>query len=127
MQYVSNTIIASGTIALLVCGAFLSFYKTESSPAILALLGFAFLFAVLLLLAKFKRFKFSFVGMMIFEGEMWEQTQEEAEHLLKKLEKQDEMKKRIKENIKDRIKPGPVGHITPQILQQILIDITDAA
>jgi hypothetical protein len=78
MTWVSNTIIAIGAIALLTLGGVLALQdKTATAGAIL---GFGFLLVVLLLLAKFKRFK----GFG-FEAELWDQKQVEAAALVDKL------------------------------------------
>jgi len=71
MNAVANTIAAAGAVALLVTGVIQAIRGLDAS--VFVLLSFGFLFAVLLLLAKFKHIK----GFG-FEAEMWEQTQEEA-------------------------------------------------
>ena len=68
MNRVSNIIISLGAVALLSAGIFLAI--SDRVAAATLLLGIGFLFVVLLLLAKFKRFK----GFG-FEAEMWEEKQ----------------------------------------------------
>jgi hypothetical protein len=78
MQVVANIVIAIGAIGLFIVGGYLGFSdKTASATAVL---GFAFLLVVLLLLAKFKHVK----GFG-FEAEMWEETQVEAAKLVERL------------------------------------------
>jgi hypothetical protein len=78
MNLVSKIITSLGAIALLSAGIFLAI--SDRAAAAAPLLGFGFLFVVLLLLAKFKRFK----GFG-FEAEMWEEKQEEAAVLVERL------------------------------------------
>jgi len=81
MKWVSNTIISAGAILLLITGVCLA--VTRDNPASAGvLLGFGFLFVVLLLLAKFKRFK----GFG-FEAETWEEKQQEAAALVESLKR----------------------------------------
>jgi hypothetical protein len=76
MKLVANAILSLGVLALLSVGIYLAATDRAAAPV----LGFAFLFAVLLLLSKFKRFK----GFG-FEAEMWEEKQEEAAVLVDQL------------------------------------------
>jgi hypothetical protein len=78
MRWVVNSIVALGATALLAVGLFLAIRDHTSSAA--TALGFGFLLVVLLLLAKFRRFK----GFG-FEAEMWEEKQAEAEDLIERL------------------------------------------
>ena len=78
MSYIPNLIAALAAVALLLVGVFLSITDRATSAA--PILGFSFLFVVLLLLAKFKRVK----GFG-FEAEMWEEKQEEAAALVSRL------------------------------------------
>src|SRR4051794_2541030 len=78
MNYVSNIIISVGAILLLSVGIHLAI--SDKVAAFTSILSFAFLFVVLLLLAKFKRIK----GFG-FEAEMWEEKQEEAAVLVERL------------------------------------------
>jgi hypothetical protein len=79
MQLVVNIIVSLGAVALLIVGLYLAILD-RGAPTITAVLGTGFLFVVLLLLAKFKRFK----GFG-FEAEMWEEKQEEAAVLVEDL------------------------------------------
>ena len=76
MKWVANTIVSLGAIALLITGIYLAI-QNRGAANVTAVLGIGFLFVVLLLLAKFKRFK----GFG-FEAEMWEEKQEEAAALV---------------------------------------------
>jgi hypothetical protein len=78
MQWIANAILSIGAVSLLAVGGYLAFLDKTASAA--AVLGFAFLLLVLLLLAKFKRFK----GFG-FEAEMWEEKQVEAAELVDRL------------------------------------------
>lgn len=71
-QLFTNIIVSIGATALLIVGLVLAILD-RGAPSIIAVLGTGFLLVVLLLLAKFKRFK----GFG-FEAEMWEEKQEEA-------------------------------------------------
>jgi hypothetical protein len=82
VQLLANIILSLGASALLIVGIFLAI-NDRGAPTITAVLGTGFLFVVLLLLAKFKRFK----GFG-FEAEMWEQKQEEAAALANYLQKE---------------------------------------
>ena len=120
MKLVSNAIISLGALALLSVGIYLA--ATDRAAAATPVLGVAFLFVVLLLLSKFKRFK----GFG-FEAEMWEEKQEEAAELVDRLEELSKRRSMVKDKIRDKIKEGgPAGNITPTILQEILLDIVDA-
>jgi hypothetical protein len=78
MEYVALTITALGAIGLLIIGGFLAMrHHTAASSAVL---GFAFLFVLLLFVSKFKH-----VHGFGFEAEMWEQKQVEAAVLVDKL------------------------------------------
>jgi hypothetical protein len=62
VQLVANIIVSLGAFALLIVGICLAILD-RGAPSIIAVLGTGFLFVVLLLLAKFKRFKgFGFEG-----------------------------------------------------------------
>ena|SRR5271166_3431027 len=78
MQRVANFIISIGAAGLLALGGYLGFLDRTASAT--AVLGFAFLLVVLLLLAKFKHIK----GFG-FEAEMWEEKQIEAAALVDRL------------------------------------------
>ncbi len=78
MKWVSNVIITVSAIVLLTVGIYLSLI--DKASAAVAPLGIGFLFVVLTLLAKFKRFK----GFG-FEAEMWEEKQTEAAVLVEQL------------------------------------------
>lgn len=78
MKWVANIIISLGAVALLSTGIYLAVIDRTTTAT--AILGFAFLFIVLLLLAKFKHIK----GFG-FEAEMWEEKQEEAALLVDRL------------------------------------------
>jgi len=82
MQWVANSIVSFGAFALLIVGIYLAILD-RSAPTIIAVLGTGFLFVVLLLLAKFKRFK----GFG-FEAEMWEEKQKEAAALVEDLKQE---------------------------------------
>ena len=56
VQLAANIILSIGAVALLIVGIFLAI-RDRGAPTITAVLGVGFLFIVLLLLAKFKRFK----------------------------------------------------------------------
>ncbi len=75
---ISSVIIAGGAVGLLIIGGILA-YNNQTGAA-KAALGFAFLFSVLLVAARFKRFK----GFG-FEAEMWDQKQIEAAALIDRL------------------------------------------
>jgi len=77
MQYIANGIITLSAIGLLSLGGLLAF---KDQKAAIAVLGFGFLMAVLLVISKFKRFK----GFG-FEAEMWEEKQIEAAQLIDRL------------------------------------------
>lgn len=81
VQLVANIIVSLGAFALLIVGICLAILD-RGAPSIIAVLDTGFLFVVLLLLAKFKRFK----GFG-FEAEMWEEKQEEAAVLVDELKK----------------------------------------
>ena len=78
MKWVSNSIIALGAVSLLAAGLYLTLEDRTGSAA--TALSFGFLLVVMLLLAKFRRFK----GFG-FEAEMWEEKQAEAENLIERL------------------------------------------
>jgi preprotein translocase subunit SecY len=80
-QRVTNRILYIGAPALLVVGIVVAILD-RGAPSIIAVRGTGFLLVVLLLLAKFKRFK----GFG-FEAEMWEEKQEEAAVLVDELKK----------------------------------------
>jgi hypothetical protein len=82
MQLVANIIVSLGAVALIIVGIYLAILD-RSVPTITAVFGIGFLFVVLLLLAKFKRFK----GFG-FEAEMWEEKQEEAAALVDSLKQE---------------------------------------
>jgi len=82
MQLVANIIISLGAFTLLIVGIYLAILDRGAST-MTVVLGTGFLFVVLLLLAKFKRFK----GFG-FEAEMWEEKQEEAAGLVKELQQE---------------------------------------
>src|ERR1700720_4473031 len=82
MQLVANIIVSLGAVALIIVGIYVAILD-RSAPTITAVLGTGFLLVVLLLLAKFKRFK----GFG-FEAEMWEEKQEEAAVLVDELKKE---------------------------------------
>jgi hypothetical protein len=121
MQLISNSIISAGAALLLVIGIYL--VATDKPAQSSAALGFAFLYVVLLLLAKFKRFK----GFG-FEAEMWEQKQEEAAAIIENLKEAStrisNVKDKIRENIRSR--PDHPGHITAETVQEILLELADA-
>jgi hypothetical protein len=119
MQRISNIIISSGSVVLLTAGIYLALIDR---PAVAATtLGFSFLFVVLLLLAKFQRFK----GFG-FECEMWEDKKEEVAALAERLTQITEAKKKIREKIKEKLSPqAQPGSITPEMLAEIFLDITD--
>lgn len=78
MKWIANTIITIAAAGLLALGGYLNFNDRTASAT--SALGFGFLLVVLLLLAKFKRFK----GYG-FEAEMWEEKQAEAAKLVERL------------------------------------------
>jgi hypothetical protein len=78
MQFIADAIISIGAIALLGVGVYQGMNDRTASST--SLLGFGFLLVVLLVLAKFKRFK----GFG-FEAEMWEEKQIEAAALVDRL------------------------------------------
>ena len=78
MKWVANAIITLGAISLLAAGICLTVEDRTGSAA--TALSFGFLLVVMLLLAKFRRFK----GFG-FEAEMWEEKQAEAENLIERL------------------------------------------
>lgn len=78
MTWVANIIITLGAIFLLGVGIYLAVQDKTATAG--TALGFAALFVVLLLLAKFKHVK-----AFGFEAEMWEQKQVEAAALVDKL------------------------------------------
>jgi hypothetical protein len=81
MKWVANTIVSVGAVVLLFTGVYLAILDNALNAA--TVLGFGFLFVVLLLLAKFKHIK----GFG-FEAEMWEEKQEEAAALVASLKQE---------------------------------------
>lgn len=118
IEAVANCIIAFGAVILLGVGIFLAVIDRPAA----SVLGFAYLFLVLLLLAKFKRFK----GFGV-EMEMWEQKQEEAATIVENLKEASQRLSTVKDHIRSNIRSGgPPGSITPEKVQEALLGLADA-
>jgi hypothetical protein len=125
IKLISNLIAAVAAVALLAAGLYVAL-STDKTATTGYLLAFAFLFVVLLSLAKFRRFK-----AWGFEAEMWETKQEEAAAIINGLEENLKelaaRREKIRANVKARIIPdGPPGHMTAEVLQNLLLEMVEA-
>jgi hypothetical protein len=124
MEIVSNAILTTGAIALLLSVGICLALEDRTATAT-SVLTFASLFVALLLLAKFKRLKM--IG--VLEAEMWEDKLQEAAVILQNLKEASARILAVKDQIKSTIRSGGPDPITGDKLQEappgaVLLPIT---